>query len=55
MVDGTSNNRHRFFTPNAFKAGEIASVIAPNPRDASATTSGVVKGSTPKSAHSTEA
>ena len=55
MVEGISNKRHRFLTPNCFSAGEIASVIAPSPRDASATTNGVVKGSTPKSAHSTEA
>ena len=34
-----------------FKAGEIANVIAPLPREPSATTRGVVNGSSPKSAH----
>ena len=47
--------RHLFFIPSAFIAGVIAKHIAPSPREGSATTRFVLKGSNPLSAHSQEA
>ena len=52
---GISNTRQRLRIPSAFIAGVIARQIAPDPREGSATTRFVVNGSSPLSAHSTEA
>ena len=53
--EGISKMRQRLRTPNALRAGETAKQIAPRPRSGSATTKLVLKGSTPRSTHSTEA
>ena len=55
MLYGISYTRPLEGTPSFFKYGVTASVIVPSPFYMSATTSGVVNGSNPLLAHSTDA
>lgn len=52
---GNSYTRHRDLTPKLFKCGVTAKTTDPSPLDLSETTKSVVKGSSPRKTHSTEA